>query len=72
MKKSDLIASLQNEIEEFGDEYIMSFQITGEAETTSRYMLSQTRKGPMGQKVKMTVKEFHQWVKEQKAKEQAR
>lgn len=66
MKKSELIAELQKDIERFGDEYIRSWKIVGENETTESYMISK-RKDEFGRSKRMTSKEFADYVKKMKA-----
>lgn len=68
MKKSDIVKELQKDIDQYGDQYVLSFRITDEFHTEERAMLSPTRKDAFGTKRKMSIKEFVAYVKEEKAK----
>jgi hypothetical protein len=67
MKITDVIDSLQKDIDNFGDEYVRSFKIVTRNDTTERKMISKTRKDKNGQSLAMNQKEFEAWIAEQES-----
>lgn len=58
MKISDIIKTLQEEIQMSGDVPVLAFRVETATEITERRMMSKTRKGKNGYPLKMTPKEF--------------
>jgi hypothetical protein len=70
VKKSELIAHLQNEIEKFGDGHVLSYKIVDVSGGISGFLYSPTRKLKNGQRAKMNMKEFRDFVIDQRIKEE--